>query len=361
MQASRIGEEDMLSQLKQRHFGLRAFFATFPDIFHCEFTEDGDGAISATDGEGGPQPKGEFFVSLVDAPADEQEGLLIDAKIGSGEERPSLSGSSGSSGSGGSSGSSDSSGGRRDYVEDDMDAGLTEEGMVGAGAHYGAGAPFQPSSATVPKLRDELRRRGLSTLGRKTDLIERLVAAILVSSASGATAAPAAAVSTADPASAPVASKWGGRGELGRTEQLATAAAVASAAARAPPPSGAGAAAPSLSRRVPLIASDCLWLPLMSASDGSCRSVALQAVPLARGSGRWWREQPQAGGRGRALAPGECARLPARGGRCRLVAQRWAAPGFARPAREAQAAVFGPVPLSSAQRPALPHRAAFGR
>ena len=71
MQASRIGEEDMLSQLKQRHFGLRAFFATFPDIFHCEFTEDGDGAISATDGEGGPQPKGEFFVSLVDAPADE--------------------------------------------------------------------------------------------------------------------------------------------------------------------------------------------------------------------------------------------------------------------------------------------------
>ena len=117
--------------------------------------------------------------------------------------------SSGSSGSGGSSGSSDSSGGRRDYVEDDMDAGLTEEGMVGAGAHYGAGAPFQPSSATVPKLRDELRRRGLSTLGRKTDLIERLVAAILVSSASGATAAPAAAVSTAAVSSAAVSTAAG--------------------------------------------------------------------------------------------------------------------------------------------------------
>ena len=138
-----------------------------------------------------------------------------------------------------------------------MDAGLTEEGM---------GAPFQPSSATLPKLRDELRRRGLSTLGRKADLIERLVAAILADSTSGATAAPAAAAvtaapaaaaataapaaaaATAAPASAPVASKWGGRGELGRTEQLATAAAVASAAARAPPPSGAGAAAPALSR-----------------------------------------------------------------------------------------------------------------
>ncbi|KOO22140.1 conserved unknown protein [Chrysochromulina tobinii] len=74
--ASRIGNEDTLSQLKQRHFGLRAFFATFPDIFHCEFTEDGDGAISATDGEGGPQPKAAGGGESSLKQADEAETLL---------------------------------------------------------------------------------------------------------------------------------------------------------------------------------------------------------------------------------------------------------------------------------------------
>jgi uncharacterized LabA/DUF88 family protein len=119
--------DNMLTRLKARHAGLRAFLTTFPEQFGVDDPEP-----SATDKE--------FFVTLLTPlprRSREQEELLIDAKIGSSRE-----------------------------TAQDSNAELVED--------VDAADPILFGQQTVAALREECRKRGLRTTGLKRELVDRL-------------------------------------------------------------------------------------------------------------------------------------------------------------------------------------------
>ena len=151
--------QDMLSKLKRRHSGLRAFLAIFPDKFEIAQEEAVEG-----------QRPSEFFVSLLDMaarPDKQQEELLIDAKIGSANVR-----------------ARESAMGPAQADAAASSRGALDVAAVGWQSSKGTetdgpGTDEQAESwetRSVPDLRAELRRRGLAATGRKSELLERLQA-----------------------------------------------------------------------------------------------------------------------------------------------------------------------------------------
>lgn len=127
----------------------------------------------------GDEETTEFFVSLLEAVADGDEEMVMDAKIGLGGDDANAewrdrSGASidGATYGPGAEGAVDEAAG------DVLDA-------VGAESDTGArdvarGASFE--AATVPELKAELRRRGLPAQGRKAELLDRLRGDVLPAS-----------------------------------------------------------------------------------------------------------------------------------------------------------------------------------
>ena len=75
-----VNGRDVLSQLKEDFYGLRDFFASFPEQFRINYSDDEENL--------------EFFVSLVEEPPDaKQDGSFMDAKIGAEEARDDDDGS----------------------------------------------------------------------------------------------------------------------------------------------------------------------------------------------------------------------------------------------------------------------------
>ena len=149
LQACAANGSDALSQLKQRHAGLRAFFSAFPDTFDIEFVGAGEHAT-------------EFIVTLLEAVDTQEEEALIDAKIGPGcsspdaENQTATAVSSSSSNDGSRSASSSARSASTERYESS-----------------GGGVGLKPAP-TVAELRAALRVRGLSAQGNKAELVERL-------------------------------------------------------------------------------------------------------------------------------------------------------------------------------------------
>ena len=139
LQGKVVHGRDVLSQVKQRHVGLRAFFQTFSDEFEM-FTP-----------EGVEEP--EFMVRLAESDADEQrqEARLMTYKGIAAEGE----------------------------AEADDDAEGDEGGVGGVGGATDAGWAGEVGWADaqrlgVTELRPLLRRLGLSASGRKAELLDRL-------------------------------------------------------------------------------------------------------------------------------------------------------------------------------------------
>ena len=150
LQSCVVDGRDALSQLKEQSRGLRSFFSTFPESFE----------MSKADEDASPRngAVGEFFVTLLegaDRETDTQEELLIDAKIGGAADRGLAAPDGGDE-------------------EEEERYGDEDEGGGGERAGSLSGGRTEWGARTVSELRAELRQRGLSTLGRKADLIERL-------------------------------------------------------------------------------------------------------------------------------------------------------------------------------------------
>ena len=150
LQSCVVDGRDALSQLKEQSRGLRSFFSTFPESFE----------MSKADEDASPRngAVGEFFVTLLegaDRETDTQEELLIDAKIGGAADRRLAA---------------------PDGGDEEEEERYGDEDEVGGGERAGSlsGGRTEWGARTVSELRAELRQRGLSTLGRKADLIERL-------------------------------------------------------------------------------------------------------------------------------------------------------------------------------------------
>jgi hypothetical protein len=142
LQGKVVHGRDVLSQVKQRHVGLRAFFQTFSDEFEM-FTP-----------EGVEEP--EFMVRLAESDADEQrqEARLMSYKGIAAE-------------------------GEAEGEADDDDAGGGKGGKGGEGGATDAGWAGEVGWADaqrlgVTELRPLLRRLGLSASGRKAELLDRL-------------------------------------------------------------------------------------------------------------------------------------------------------------------------------------------
>lgn len=171
LQGTMLNGADALSQLKEKHAGLRVFVETFPDTFQIEYAEEEEAE------RGEPGAIFTFFVRLL-APEDGEgfsdDEVLMDAKIGSGSSAAGFS-------------DDDSDGHARRSQELRPDAGAavagrgaaqslaTAGGDAAGGSSAGGDPDINEGRLTVTELRAELQRRGLSTAGRKAELVERLI------------------------------------------------------------------------------------------------------------------------------------------------------------------------------------------
>lgn len=186
LQSKIVNGRDALSQLKQRHAGLRAFVDTFPDTFEIEH-EPPNGATTSQEDPDGPFT---FYVRML-SPEDgddfSNDEILMDAKIGRREEMEEAARQSDASTRASSGRSSAAAGAVAGAIARAASAATADEGGVadahGAAAEGEGGASAQAAGfagaerlehLTVPELRGELRVRGLPTLGRKAELLARL-------------------------------------------------------------------------------------------------------------------------------------------------------------------------------------------